>query len=219
MSNSSCVLAFLLFLAASPAPAGQEEAADAEELGQDLIKNIDAWIGQVNGKLQSDKPVSAEDFDSIFNESFFSASEDPIKDLELAQKKIGAKLGEKQKDFDASYGKWVSGKLSPADLNPEVVPDDEHITVKLRNPQAEDGSMKVKIDGRRIKINYAREEKRQVTNPDGSVSSSSFTRRNQRVMAVPKGADPDKYTVRASKGMVRIIFDRKKGRKRTEASK
>ena len=219
MSNSSCVLAFLLFLPAPAARAEGEAAADSEELGQDLIKNIDAWIGQVNGKLQSDKPVSAEDFDSIFNESFFSASEDPIKDLELAQKKIGPKLGEKQKDFDASYGKWVSGKLSPADLNPEVVSDDEHITVKLMNPQADSGSMKVKIDARRIKINYAREEKRQVTNPDGSVSSSSFTKRNQRVMAVPKGADPDKYRVRASKGSVSIIFDRKKGKKNTEASK
>lgn len=219
MSNSSCVLTFLLLLSAPAARAEQAAAADPEELGQDLIKNIDAWIGQVNGKLQSDKPVSAEDFDSIFNESFFSASEDPIKDLELAQKKIGSKLGEKQKDFDASYGKWVSGKLSPADLNPEVLPDEEHITVKLKNPRAEDGSMKVKIDGGRIKINYAREERRQVTNPDGSVSSSSFTRRNQRVMAVPKGADPDKYTVRASKGVVRIIFDRKKGRNKTEASK
>lgn len=219
MSKSSCVLAFLLFLSAPAARAEQEAAADSEELGQDLIKNIDAWLGQVNGKLQSDKPVSAEDLDSIFNESFFSASEDPIKDLELAQKKIGAKLGEKRKDFDASYGKWVSGKLSPADLNPAVVSDDEHITVNLRNPQAGSGSMKVKIDGRRIKINYAREEQRQVTNSDGSVSSSSFTKRSQRVMAVPEGADPDKYRVRAYKGAVSIIFDRKKGKKNTEASK
>ena len=218
MSNSSFVLAILL-LSAPAARAEQAAPADAEELGQDLVKNIDAWIGQVNAKLQSDKPVGGEDFDSLFGESFFSSSEDPVKDLELAQKKIGSKLGAKQKDFDASYGKWVSGKLSPADLNPEVISDDEHVTVKLRNPQADSGSMKVNIDGRRIKVNYAREEQRQVTNPDGSVSSSSFTKRNQRVMAVPKGADPDKYTVRASKGVVRIIFDRKKGKKNTEASK
>jgi hypothetical protein len=38
------------------------------------------------------------------------------------------------------------------------------------------------------------------------------------MMAVPKGANPAKYRVQASKGVVSIIFDRKKA-KSTEASK
>ncbi len=220
MRNSCTALVFLLFITASPAPAQQQDqAADSEQLGQDLIKNIDTWIGQVNNKLQSDKPVSSEDFDSLFGDSFFSGSEDPIRDIEAAQKKIASKLGPKQKDFDASYGKWVAGKMSPADLKPEVISDEEHVTVNLKAPRADSDSMKVNIDGKRIKINYAQAENRQVTNPDGSVSSSSFMKRNQRVMAVPKGADPAKYRVKAAKGVVSIIFDRKKGRKRTEASK
>ena len=109
--------------------------------------------------------------------------------------------------------------MSPADLSPAVVSDDEHVTVNLKTPPAAGDSMKVDIAGKRIKINYALAEKREVTNPDGSVSSSSYMKRNQRVMAVPKGANPAKYRVQASKGVVRIIFDRKKGKKRTEASK
>ena len=212
MTKSSLALLSLLLLAAAPARA-QEEAADSEQLSQDLIKNIDAWIGQVNGKLQSDEPVGSEDFESIFTDSFFSASEDPIRDIELARKKIEPKLGTKQKDFDESYGKWVAGKMSPADLSPEVISDRKHITVNLKTPRAEGDSMKVKVAGSRIKMNYSREEIRQVTDADGAVTSEPFMRRHQRVMAVPKGANPSKYQVRASKGSVSIIFDRlKKGK-------
>ncbi len=211
---------FLFLSAAVPAPAAQEQDTDSEQLSQDLIKNIDGWIGQINTKLQSDKPVVSEDFDSFFNDSFFSDSEDPIRDIELAQKKIDAKLGAKQKNYNDSYSKWVSQKMSPADLSPEIVSDDEHVTVNLRAPEAESGSLKVTVDGRRIKINYAREEKRQVTNPDGSVSSSSFLKRSQRVMAVPKGANPARYKVSAAKGSVSVVFDRfKKSRRSREASK
>lgn len=219
MSDLFPCLAILISLTAAPAPAARDEAADPEQLSQDLIKNVDGWIGQINTKLQSDKPVGSEDFDSFFNDSFFSGSDDPIRDIELVQKKINSKLGEKQKNFDASYGKWVSDKMSAADLSPEVVSDDKHITVNLKNQQGQSGSMKVKVDGKRIKISYLRKEKRQKTNPDGSLSPSSFMKRNQRIMAVPAGADPDRYKVRSSKSSVSVIFDRTKGGKHTEASK
>jgi len=219
MSNLFFRAAFLISLTAATAAAATDAGPDPEQLSQDLIKNVDSWIGRINTKLQSDKPVGSEDFDSFFDDSFFSGSDDPIRDIELVQKKINSKLGKKQKNFDASYGKWVSDKMSAADLSPELISDDEHITVNLKNPQPESGSMKVKVDGKRIKINYSREEKRQKAGPDGGLSSSSFTKRYQRIMAVPKGANPDKYQVRASKGLLSIIFDRTKGGKHTEASK
>lgn len=219
MAETFTTLLFLLFLTAAPAPAGQEQDADSEQLSQDMITAVDTWLGRINNTQQPDKQVSPGDFDSIFDDSFFSGSEDPIRDIELAQKKMNLKLGPKQKDFDASYGKWLSDKMSPADLNPEVVPDRRHITVKLKNPPAEIGSLKVKTDMKRIKINYLREEKRELTNPDGSVSTSSVMKRKHCVMAVPKDANPAKYKVRASKGSASIIFDRLKKGNRTEASK
>ena len=219
MAETFTALLFLLFLTAAPAPAGQGQDADSEQLSQDMITAVDSWLGQINSTQQPDKQVSPEDFDSIFDDSFFSGSEDPIREIELAQKKMNLKLGPKQKDFDASYGKWLSDKMSPADLDPEVVSGRKHITVNLKNPPADSGSMKVKTDMKRIKINYVREGKRQVTNPDGSVSTSSVMKRKQCVMAVPKDANPAKYKVRASKGSVSIIFDRLKKGDRTEASK
>ncbi|MDO8805400.1 MAG: hypothetical protein Q7R35_13340 [Elusimicrobiota bacterium] len=219
MRISFPAIALLLSLTAAPATAGQETDADSERLSQDLITAVDSWLGRINNAQQPDKQVSPVDFDSIFDDSFFSGSDDPIRDIELVQKKMNLKLGPKQKDFDASYGKWVADKMSPADLSPEVSSDRKHITVNLMNPPAESGSLKVKTDTKRIKIDYLREEKRQVTNPDGSISTSSVMKRKQCVMAVPKDADPAKYKVRVSKGSASIIFDRLKKARRTEVSK
>jgi len=205
-------LASVLFSvsAISAAEEAAEPAVDAEQLSQDMLKNVDSWIGGINDKIQSDKPVTDEDLDSIFNDSFFSTSEDPVRDIELTQKRLDAKLGAGSKDLDATYSKWMEKKLSPSDLSPETVSDAKHITVKLKVPGSAAASLKINIARGRIKLNFNKQETRQDRKQDGSVTSSSVTRRTQRVMAVPKGANPDKYRVKTSKGSVNIIFDRLK---------
>jgi len=213
------VALLLAFASPSRAENQPDQAVDAEQLSQDLIKNIDGWIGQVNGKLQSEKPVTDADLDSIFGDSILEGSEDPVRDMELAQKRINAKLGD-HKQLNDTYGKWMKKRLSPADLSPEVVPDEDHITVKLKTPESAADSMKINIDHSRIKLNYAQQETRQDLKSDGTVENSTFTRRRSRVLAVPRGANPASYKVSSYKGGVSIIFDRlKKGRKNTEASK
>lgn len=210
--------ALLTFCPASRAGEA-DAAADSEQLSQDMIKNLDTLIGQISNKLESDRPVTSKDLDAIFPDSFFAGSDDPIRDIELAQKRIDAKLGgESSKKFNDSYGKWASKKLSAADLKPKVVSDEEHVTVNLSTPKDAEESMKVDVAGGRIKMNYEQQETRQHLQPDGSMTSSAFTRRRQRVMQVPKGADPASYKVKAGKGTVSIIFDRLK-KKHVEASK
>jgi len=213
------ISAFLAFFAAARAgdqPAGN---VDAEQLSKDMIKNLDSLIGQISNKLESDKPVTSQDLDSMFPESFFTDSDDPIRDIELAQKRINEKLGSRNsKKFNDSCGKWASKKLSAADLKPEVVSDEDFVTVNLKTPQDAEESMKVNVAGSRIKMNYEQRETRQQLQPDGSMAPSAFTRRRQRIMAVPKGANPASYKVKAGKGTVSIIFDRLK-KKHVEASK
>jgi HSP20 family molecular chaperone IbpA len=184
-----------------------------------MIKNLDTLIVQITDKLESNKPVTSKDLDSVFPDSFFSNSEDPIRDIELAQKRIDEKLGNRNSNkFNDSYGKWAAKKLSAADLKPEVVSDEDHVTVNLKTPEDAKESMKVDVAGSRIKMNYEQQETRQQLQPDGSTAPASFTRRRQRIMAVPKGANPASYKVKAGKGTVSIIFDRLK-KKHVEASK
>jgi HSP20 family molecular chaperone IbpA len=210
----AAIAAFLLFPALALA---QDQQPDAEQLGGDMIKNLDGLIGQVTAKLDSDKPVTSADLDSVLNDSF-AGSDDPVRDMQEAQKRISAKLGN-NKEFNSAYGKWMSRNTSAADLNPEVVSDDDHITVNLKAPKDDGDTMKVSVEGRRIKMDYSRKQTRRETDENGNVTSSSFMQRQHRLMAVPKGADPARYKVRAEHGMVSIIFDRRKGSKRTEASK
>lgn len=218
MIEASLLAALLAFC---PAARAQETAQpDAEQIGQDMIKNLDSLIGRIADKLESDKPVTGDDFDSIFGDSFFSSSSDPIGDLEKVQSRVNARLGDKKGKFEEPYSKWMGGKMSAADLKPEVVRDDEHVTVNLDAPRDAAEAMKVDIAGNLIKMSYSRQESRRVTNPDGSVSSSSFTRTQRRAMPVPKGANPARYRVSAEGGKVSIIFDKfKKGSKKTEAAK
>jgi HSP20 family molecular chaperone IbpA len=209
--------AVLAFSAAVSAQDQAGQAADSEQLGNDMLKNIDGLIGQVTAKLDSDKPVTAGDLDSLLGDSL-SASDDPIRDMQEAQKRISDKLGANP-EFDKAYGKWLSRKTSPSDLDPQVVSDDEHITVNLKAPQDEGDTMKVNVDKSRIKLDFFRQQTRRETDADGNITASSFMQRQHRMMAVPKGADPAKYKVRAAHGVVSIIFDRKKARRHTEASK
>lgn len=205
----------------SPAARAADPAdtVDAEQLSKDMIKNLDSLIGQISNKLESDKPVTSKDLDSVFPDSFFTDSEDPIRDIELAQKRINDKLGSKSgKKFNDSYGKWASKKLSAADLKPEVVSDEDSVTVKLKTPEEAADSMKIDIAGNSIKMSYEQQETRQQLQPDGSMAPSSFTRRRRRVIAVPKGANPASYKVKSDKGTVSIIFDRLK-KNHVEASK
>ena len=213
------ISALLVFSPAARAGDQPAENVDAEQLSRDMIKNLDALIGQISNKLESDRPVTSKDLDSVFPDSSFSNSDDPIRDIELAQKRINEKLGsQNNKKFNDSYGKWASRKLSAADLKPEVVSDDDYVTVNLKTPQDAEEAMKVDVAGSRIKMNYEQQETRPQLQPDGSMGQSSFTRRRQRVMSVPKGANPASYKVKTGKGTVSIIFDRLK-KKHVEASK
>ncbi len=195
-----------------------DQPADAEQVSEDMISNVDVLIGQITAKLESDKPVTQADLDSVFNDSFFSRSDDPIRDIELVQERVKAKLTDRQKQFDASYGAWISSRIYASDLNPEVLSDPDHVTVSLKIPQAVEDTIRINVDRGRVKLNY--EQKEAGHAEKYGVSAPPVTVRRQRVMQLPEGANPAKYKVLASAGKVSIVFDRlNKGTDKPEASK
>jgi HSP20 family molecular chaperone IbpA len=112
----------------------------------------------------------------------------------------------------------MKNKTSVADLNPEVVSDDAHVTVTFKTPPDMSGAMKVKVENSRIKLDFKRRQTREVTDTDGNVTSSAFLQRQRRMMAVPKGADQTRYKVSAADGAVSVVFARTASTS-TEASK
>ena len=168
----------LLPCAAAGAQKGADSTVDEEQASGNLIHRIDDLIGRITEKLGSDKPVTQADLDSIFDESFFAGSEDPIHDIELVQARIKMKLSERRKQFDDSYEKWVSSRIASPDLKPEVFADEEHVTVKLRTGQAGSGAVRVKTERNRIVIGFGRKG----TGPGGSPPSAAA----HRLLAVPE---------------------------------
>lgn len=214
---TASLLAALLSSASAEAPA--DAAPDAEQLSRDMISGLDGWLGRLNDKLQSDKPVSEEDFDSLFGESFLSGSQDPSRDIDLAEDRLNEKSGG-DKRINDGYGKWLEKKLSPADLAPEVARSARRVAVNLKTPGIPFDSLKVAVGRGRIRISYPQVLTRRELQSDGTVHTSTSALRRFHVMAVPEDADPGKYRVAGRKGGVSVIFDRlRKGKKRTEASK
>jgi hypothetical protein len=205
------LFAALLFLGALPAGAVEVSTAapDAEQLSHDMISDVDGWLGRLNDKLQSDRPVTEEDFDSLFGDSFLSGSEDPAADIERAEDRLNEKLGG-NRQVSETYDRWLEKKLPAAGLEPQVVDGPRHIAVNFKTPGNPRGPVKATVRRGRITISYA------LAAPGGKAVPA----RRHAVMAVPAEADPGKYQIRRRKGGVSVIFDRlANGKKKTEATK
>jgi len=70
-----------------------------------------ALIAQVQGKLNSSKPVTPKDLDAVFNDKFFSGTGDPFAKLEQVQKQMNESQGPGREKFEDLYQKWASERL------------------------------------------------------------------------------------------------------------
>ncbi len=208
----------MILLLAALAPALPARAGDTAP-GGDVISGVDGMIGKLNERLDSDKPLTPGDLDTVFDEAFFSASDDPVRDMDAVSSKVSAKLADKER-FDKPYASWADAKLYPAEFSPAVSSDAAHITVTLTEPASTVGEVQVNVARGRIRIYYERQEVSSASSADGGESYASAARGQHRAMPVPKGANPAKHKVLKDDGTISVIFDRlKKGGKQTEASK
>jgi len=86
-----------------------------------------------------------------------------------------------------------------------VEPAEKTITVALRSHQLNKGSLNLDINRGRIKMSYQTPAKLQ---PPGRPPARS--RRYDKIIPVPEGADPDKYRIEPRPDGLMIIFDRVK---------
>ncbi len=209
------ILPFTLLVQRAPAqtkPVPQradKAAADPEQVSEDMIKDVDDWLGRLDARLESGKPVLPRDFDSFFGSSFLESSKDPARDMQAAQKRIRDRLGNKAGVAEA-YDKWMAEKLSPADLSPRITPGKKTITVAFTAPKNAEGGLKAAVSMKLIKISYSSRVTRAEKRSDGAQASRSSPRKQLRVMPVPAGADSAKYRMKASRRGIEIIFDRLK---------
>jgi hypothetical protein len=218
------MLSSLIFAAGFSAPiaGAQQNAPDpnaSEELSRQTLGDIEALIAQVQGKLNSSKPMTPKDLDAVFNDKFFSGTGDPFAKLEQVQKQMSGLQGPGKGKFDDLYQAWASERLDTQDLEPETREEGSQVIVDFKAPEGSGSSLDLNINKNRIKMNYAVKDIREHKRADGTTYTTSFFKRNSKIMSLPKGVNPARYKVEKSDRGVRVIFQKARTANKAEASK
>jgi len=89
----------------------------------------------------------------------------------------------------------------------------------FKAPEGSKSSLDLNINKSRIKVNYAVKDFREHKRADGSAYTTSFFKRNAKIISLPKGVDPAGYKVEKNSRGVRIIFQKTRTGNKAEASK
>ena len=212
-------IAACLSIPAARAQQNAPAAGDSEELGGQMLGDMNALVGQLMQKLNSSKPLTSKDLDSVFNDKFFSGDDDPFAALDQLEKKMGEQAGPAKTQFGESYKKWVSERLDAQDLEPVTLDEAGRIVMDFKTPPGAGGSLDLNINKSRIMMKYASKDVRDLKRSDGTPYTTSFIKRHTKIISLPKGADPAKYKVEKNGQGIRIIFQKKNGGNKAEASK
>jgi len=191
----------------------------SEELSRQVLGDIEALISQVKQKLNSGRPATTKDLDAVFNDKFFSGTGDPFSKLEqIRQQMDGSQVPGKEK-FDVLYQQWASERLDASELKPETRDEGGQVVMDFKAPEGSGSSLDLNINKSRIKMNYATKDVREHKRADGTVYTTSFFKRNSKIMSLPEGVNPAKYKVEKSGQGVRVIFQKARIVNNAEASK
>jgi len=218
------LLTAFIFAAAFSAPIAraQQSAPDpnaGEELSRQTLGDIEALIAQVRRKLNSSKSMTPKDLDAVFNDKFFSGAGDPFAKLEQFQQKLGEQEGPGKEKFGDLYQKWASERLDARDLEPQTREEGNQVVMDFKAPEGSDSSLDLNISKSRIKVNYAVKDFREHKRADGTTFTTSFFKRNEKILSLPKGVNPAGYKLEKNARGMRVTFQKVRTTNRVEASK
>jgi hypothetical protein len=197
------LLALLLF---SPARAQKTKDPSCEETTARVVgPAMDAVMSAVRSRIRAQRRVSPADFDRIFDDGFFNNSRRPFEDIRSFEQRLDETFRGESAQIRGSYRRWASERLEEGPLRPSVEPGEKTITVALRSHQLNKGSLNLDINRGRIKMSYQTPAKLQ---PPGLPPARS--KRYDKILPIPEGADPDRYRIEPRPDGLMIIFDRLK---------
>lgn len=200
-------------LLCSPARAQKAGEPSCEEMTAKVVgPAMDAVMNGLKARLTANKRLTPRDFDRVFDDSLFKGSDRPFEDLRTFERRINSTMEAESRQIRSSYRRWASERLEEGPLRPSVEPGEKTITVALRSPQLSKGSLNLDINRGRIKMSYQTPAKLQ---PPGRPPARS--KRYDKILPIPEGADPDRYRIEPRPDGLLIIFDRLKSGA-TEAS-
>lgn len=200
------LIPLLAVLFCSPARAQKlKEPPCDEAAARTMARSMDAVMNTVRARIRAHQRISPMEFDQIFDDGFFRNSRRPFDDIRTFEQRLDETFRGQSAQIRGSYRRWASERLEEGPLKPSVEPGDKTITVALRSPQLNKGSLNLDINRGRIKMSYQTPAKLQ---PPGRPPARS--KRYDKILPIPEGADPDRYSIEPQPDGLLIIFDRLK---------
>ena len=173
-----------------------------------VFKNADSWVKHVREKLARKQEISPVDFDSYFTDNFFKMTEDPFMEMDNMQKKIDEDIEAERNLFQESYVKWHTMRTEMPELDTQVIPSEDKITVSVKKPAEKPESLKITVKKNTIVIDYSSKVETESMKGGETVKTSSFVE-SRKIMPVPDMADPAKFTVVDNADRMNIVFAKK----------
>jgi hypothetical protein len=206
MNTMKALIPLLAVLLCVPARAQKLKAPPCDEAAaREMARSMNAIANRLRGRMQAQKRLSPLDFDQIFDDTVFKGSARPFEDIRTFEQRLEETFHGESAQIRSSYNRWAAERLEEGPLRPSVEPGEKTITVALRSPQLSKGSLNLDMNRGRIKMSYQTPAKLQ---PPGRPPARS--RRYDKIMPIPDGADPDRYRIEPQPDGLLIIFDRAK---------
>jgi len=118
--------------------------------------DLDSWRGRIQARLEVGGRLYPGDFDTFFNDRFFSGRAAPFRELDDIKRQTLERLPKEQRAaFEESWAQWSAERLALGRVSAEVVHSETELTLVIRLPGVQARDVGVEVGERRVKISYA----------------------------------------------------------------
>jgi HSP20 family molecular chaperone IbpA len=203
-------------LADAPAKAPAEPAPGIRERER---KNFDPWTRfkdwseSVQRELEAGRAIPPSRFDRLFDDDFFRQNADPFGLIDEFDRRFQSGLEKQEKAlFGDSWRGWYADRLGLGPIEETTRTTDKNVTLSFRIPDLDASSVKLDVNGDRVRLSYStRREKTRKDAKGRVVSRRESYARSEKIVPVPPQADPQTWRVRKTSGEIDVIFARERG--------
>jgi|GEM_PF-1089055 len=185
-----------------------KQMAYADKASEAQAEELEKWRKKVREQINQGGALLETDFDSYFNDRFFSGRPDPFADIQRVHSQMSSEFGNGKKTlFDGYWNKWFEQRLMPGQFNLDTATTDSDVTLTLRVPGLKTAD--VDITKERIKIFLTTN-----ASPEGKSGEALIKKTPPqsyiKILPIPADAVPVTGKARIEGDLIKIRFDRKR---------
>lgn len=170
---------------------------------------LEKWRRRVREQISQGFPLAEPDFDSFFNDRFFSGRPNPFAEMERVRRQVSEEFQDSDRTlFDNYWYKWFEQRMALGKFNIEVARTEKDVTLTIRVPGISAKTAAIDITNDRIKIAFSAGGSSEERSAGGLVKKAS-AQSYIKILPLPADAAPGTGKVEVSGETIKIRFDRK----------